>query len=622
MGKEKTVVERMISLINRYYRQMEKSMDESSNFNRDLEVINSAFTVLDPDDFSFLSKVDHEQLNALLNLVLREDEKELANGIRAAHYLAQNDIELVDEQMDKLRDLISRSEVKKRSLQRSIATREKAIATLEDCSNLEDELKGLSTSGVFDEKTIAQFFKLFNIKPDEQGRYLDAILKFNTTRILTSIRKMSKEEDKEIEELDVPIEVIDIENKKITEEQLKLVFEKHDFDFSILKPKTLKLLLEQGDLAKIDDMLECINDERLDFVRKNGKILAKFLLESTRELILEGCQVFDDAHVGREYLRSYKSVFFLSEEEAKGIQVTTPQKYGRRMITPPIDIYAPESDKKDEPLEEVVGKHKDFFENLKLLESLGYDRQTLLTRQVKILTSSHRLLVQRLEELNLYEFPVGEENFPLSTLSSTKIMDLADGFIELGEKNYILNCSSRLTAYIDGTLERLYALQKEKKDYCSWYGGKKVMRGFVTDPKLPCGLSSSQIEKIVPKDVQELLEGNQYAELLDNYLPLTISSETLEDPIISKLEEENKVSPWEYNFNGVIISRKKLLRNYEFLMTSDFVPHEEKEADKEHILLVSAIHNSMLNATEIEKVSAILSTSVKMGGNHNAILKK
>ena len=217
MGKEKTVVERMISLINRYYRQMEKSMDESSNFNRDLEVINSAFTVLDPDDFSFLSKVDHEQLTALLNLVLREDEKELANGIRAAHYLVQNDIELVDEQMDKLRDLISRSDVKKRSLQRSIATREKAIATLEDCSDLEDELKGLSTSGVFDEKTIAQFFKLFNIKPEEQGRYLDAILKFNTTRILTSIRKMSKEEDKEIEELDVPIEVIDIENKKVTD---------------------------------------------------------------------------------------------------------------------------------------------------------------------------------------------------------------------------------------------------------------------------------------------------------------------------------------------------------------------------------------------------------------------
>lgn len=620
MRKDKTIVEKMINMVDKYYKQVEKTMDESDSLNHDLETINAVFTILDPDDFSFLKKIDHESLSNLLKLVLKDDEKELDNAIRAAHFLAQNDIDLVGEQTDKLRDLISRSDVKKRSLQRLIDHRAKTIETLEDCSNLEDELKSLIDVGVFEDKIIQQFFDLFHIKEAEKSKYLDEILKLNTTRILTSIKEMSKDNEKSVEILDVPLEVVDMENKKITEEQLKLVFEKNGFDFSVLKPKTLNTLLENGDLSKIDEILSSLKDNKLDFVRKDGKILAKFLLESSKELIEEGCKVFEDAHISKDYLRSYKSIFFLSEEEAKGIKKETIERYDKRVIDAPLNN---DGDvKKDEPLDIISGKHRDFFQNLNLLESLGYDRKFLLERHVNLLIGSNHLLLRRLEELKLYEFPMDNTNFPLSTLSSAKIMDLTDEFIEVGERDYILNNSSRLVAYVDGVLDRLYALKKEKMEYCNSRGYRKTLKSFVTDLKQPCGLSSSQIEKIVPKDVKELLEKNEYANVLDKYLPLVISDKTLEDPIIAKLEEENKLSPWEYNFNGVIISRKKLLRNYEFLMTNDFIDDRQKESDVENILLVSAIYNSRLDAKEIEVVNDVLSTNVKIGGEHNAVLKK
>lgn len=614
MKKEKSVIDKLISLINKRYKSTEKELDKAYDLSENLALINRVFNEEDADDLSALSEVSSEDFKKIVSLLTKEDEQDLGNKMCAAHFLMVNEIELVEEQIDRLRDLNYRANLKRRNLKKSIEKSEQAVETLKLYETLDAKLKEIESNGVLDNDTIVTIFKTLNIKAEEQAQYLDDILKFNCERFLTltngNYRIASNDE---IELLELPEEILDIDGHEVTKEDLQNIFKKHHYDLSILNDDLVKLLLNSGNLEQIESVFLSIEKNHIDFIKndaKHGELLVKFLLESNSELIDDVCQVFKNAYVNSEYLKCYKPVFFPSDGEFIGLTDDVIRKKQQGEAT---------TQGENKKQSTVVGRHRDFVENLKLLEDLGYDRKTLLERQVCLLTMSNSNLIRHLKELKLYEFPIGHEKFPLSALSSCRIMEISDGFIELGEEKYILKYSSRLSAFVDGTLERLYALKKEDMPYAINSNGDKKLRSFVTNPNLPCGLSEEKIEEIVPKDSESILKGNKFNVLLDSYLPLEISEETLTDPVIQSIEERYKVSNWSYNINGILVSRKKLLRNYEFLINTELVPEEDK--DVEQILLVSAIYKSKLNMEEIEKVNNGLNSCMIVGGN-DGILKK
>lgn len=616
MRKEKTIIDKLNTLISKGYKQLEKVMDESHGLEQNLTAIDKVYGSISGDDLSALKSVDESDLKELISLILKSDEEELAKSIYAAHYLAQNDIELVDAQEEKIRELAYRTDIKRRSLKKSIERREQIFSKLDDCNDLEHEVREIAKDGVFSEEVINKVFSVFSIKEEDKGKYLDDFLKFNYNRFLEARRVINKEKDNQIEVLEVPLEVVDAENFKFAEEDLRDLFNKYDFDYSILDENLTSKLMTNGSLDKIEEVLNALSVNRLGFVKKDGRLLTKFLLESSAELIEEGCQLFSDSHVSGEYFSCYKPIFFPTAEEVNGKEYKTERRYIKRSGGDIIDAVPNESN------QEFYGKHRDFLRNLELLESFGYNRKDLLERQIAVLLSTNSYLLGHLDELKLYDFPVGQGRFPLTTLLAPRIMEITDGFVELNEEDYILNYSSKLTSYTNGVLDRLYALKKEGMEYENVYKtGRRDFKGFVTNLNLSCGISKDRIKEIVPHDVEKFLEDDPYNMLLDEYLPLTISNDTMADPIIMALEE-NKRSNWSYNFNGVIISRKKLLRNYEFFMKSDFITPEEREKDREHILLVSAIRGSRLNSEEISKVNDVIMSSVQLGGNKDAVLKR
>ena len=150
-------------------------------------------------------------------------------------------------------------------------------------------------------------------------------------------------------------------------------------------------------------------------------------------------------------------------------------------------------------------------------------------------------------------------------------------------------------------------------------GSTEKLNKYVTNLKLDCGLTEKEIEQCVPKDCDAILKGNKFSELLNEYLPVAISDDTLSNPIIKEIDERYTRTQLSYNFNGVIISRNKFLRNYEFLMNTNLISNEDK--DVEQIMLVSAIHNSKLSMEEIEKVNNGLNGCMHLGGN-DGVLKK
>lgn len=612
MKKERSVIDKLIGLIEKRYKLAEKDFDKAYNLSENLSLINKVFDEDETEELTLKQDVSLEDFKEVVAFLTKENEEELINDLCASYFLMSNGIELVDTQIEKLRELNYRANIKRRSLKRSIERRENAMNSLGHYGQLEKKLEEIKKSGVLDTETIVDIFETLEVKEEEQAKFLNGILKFNYERIasLTNI-KLNKTEN-EIEILEMPEEILDIDTRKITKEQLQGVFEKYNYDFGILNAELVETLLINGDLEHINDVFSSLEKNHIDFLKKNGKFLTKFLLESSSKLIDEGCKIFSSANVDKEFLKSYKPIFFSSPQEEIEDVDDVVHKRARRDKTiernPSLDCFIG------------AGKHEDFLENLELLEELGRDRKYLLENQANLLVMSNARLRRHLNELKLYEFSIDSPKFPLSALSSPRIMEIADGFIELGEEKYILNYASRLFAFVDGTLERLYALKKENRPYRGSIGKEDRLLSCVTNPKLPCGLTAERINEIVPKESENLLKGNKFNELLNEYSPLKISEETLNDPIIVNLDRRYKNSAWSYNIDGTLISRKKLLRNYEFLMDTHLIPNDEK--DVEQILLVSAIYKSKLNMSEVEKVDNGLRSCMSIKGGLDGVLNK
>ena len=229
-------------------------------------------------------------------------------------------------------------------------------------------------------------------------------------------------------------------------------------------------------------------------------------------------------------------------------------------------------------------------------------------------------LIKNIEELELYGFDIYRDKFPLSAIGASKIMESADCFIEIGEEGYIKKYPSRLTCTCRDIVKRIYAYKEYGFDYHS-ESHAGTIKVELTDLSRDCELSQTTIDKIAPKDVDKLLDNNKSKELLDSHLPRKISENTLNDPIILNLDERFKVSDSKYIIDGIIISRKKVLRNYEFLTNNmSLIPDEEK--NKDDILLVSVINNSLLNKEQIDVIDRNLKEVLEYNGGQNGISKK
>lgn len=613
MGKRKNIVEKFISLIEKKYKSIEKELAEVSSFSSDLEIIEKVIDDQGKEDFSKLKEVSNDELQKAISILFKEDEEDLIKSINATHFLIINDIDLVEEQKEKLRELDYRATIKGRSLKKSIVKRESEYAKVEEYIALEDKLNSILEKGFVDNETLLDVFSILKVKEEEKEQYLKEVILFNYKRFETSKLQL---QDEELELLELPEEIIDVYVPSFSKEELAVVFNNYGYDIGILNDEQIDLLIREGNIDIIDEVFESIKRNNLDFLsneKKNAKLLTNFLLDSNGEIIDAACKIFKDAIVSTNLLKNYIPIFFPSVEEQAVNEVVLKRKRRTSSNSGESNTDAKESDR-------INGKHSDFLKNLEILEKMGYERRYLLERQIALLTISNSSLKRHIKELELYEFPINDEKFQLSTLISHRLMEHADRFIELGEEQYITKYCSRLYNVREESFDRLYALKALGLPYNRAFDGGYAIKQEVYNLKMSCGVSDEKIEEVVPKEVDTLLKGNKYKELLDKYLPLEISEEILNKDVVVSMDNHYKHSNLTYNIDGVLISRKKFLRNFEFLAKTDLIPNEEK--DLEQILFVSAIYNSKLNMNQIERVNNGINVCNRIGGPVDEVLKK
>jgi len=610
MDKDKTILDIIIESIDEKCAELTVEISKEINSNDRISLINRVFPERKSMDVEFASFDDVRDLIAFLYDL--EKEKEIVSVVNAAVYLVKNEVELHSLQKLALDGLMQRALMAKKNMLSDAEKKKELIETFNKCQTLSEKLKKLE--GVVDSSVIKDVFDVLGCDEQQKSEYLYDLLKFNLKEIRNlGLESVVIEKTSTVDKDKVDSEVSEDNPKQQNEidlTSLTSLLKKYGYDLCGINDKYKNKLLSEGNLENVESVLDSISKNKIDFLiskKDKGKSLVQFLLYSNGEIIDNICGKIRGKGVKIETLKSYKLVFFPNSEDRR--------KYnnGRKRVL------TTDNNSIEEDTIIVRGAFEDFEKNFHYITTnFVCDEKRLIERGSSILTMPHSKLLEHVEELELYGYKIHDSKFPLSALNAYRLMDSTDSFIELDEEKYIKRYASKLLGNCKDIARRIYTCKVERINYHSdtHYG---TLRDFVTMANVS-PVSDNLVKKTVPTDVEDMLNNNHYLQLLDSNQPRTISSSTLDDPVISILEEQYKVDESRYEFGDVIISRRKLLRNYEFLVTTPLISDEEKDIHK--ILLASAISNSILNSNQIEKVDSALVGAIQHKGGQNGVSKK
>ena len=370
---------------------------------------------------------------------------------------------------------------------------------------------------------------------------------------------------------------------KLTEEQLTELFNKYGYDFNKV-PKEFQLkLLSKGNLDTIEEMFNCMPNYGIKFSEKNKATLYLILKSSNNAL-----------EKMRELSQKYGFSF---HDTLKKIPASFVHKSKNTDIKKNIN-YQSEDEK------ELIGAFEDFCENIEIIDNLGYNIPIAMKKAISVFTKSSSKIKRNIELLREYNFFDGNNlastGFVLSGLKSSNLQEMIDIFIELDELKYVRDNSSRLVLDTDSyIIRRLYFAKKNGiNNYKRQKGDKTILTGIISDEADKSMDIYIDLNSIKHNVFDELTD-REIADYLDRKLRETNDDvDTYQE--ISILDNNYTRDDYTYDFNGTIISNKKVKKIYPLLLK------EYPELDRKKLLLYAITYNSMMSSEEFENISNII----------------
>ena len=370
---------------------------------------------------------------------------------------------------------------------------------------------------------------------------------------------------------------------KLTEEQLTELFNKYGYDFNKV-PKEFQLkLLSKGNLDTIEEMFNCMPNYGIKFSEKNKATLYLILkssnnaLEKMRELSQKYGFNFHDT------LKNIPASFI---HKSKNTDIKKNRNY------------------QSEDEKELIGAFEDFCENIEIIDNLGYNIPIAMKKAISVFTKSSSKIKRNIELLREYNFFDGNNlastGFVLSGLKSSNLQEMIDIFIELDELKYVRDNSSRLVLDTDSyIIRRLYFAKKNGiNNYKRQKGDKTILTGIISDEADKSMDIYIDLNSIKHNVFDELTD-REIADYLDRKLRETNDDvDTYQE--ISILDNNYTRDDYTYDFNGTIISNKKVKKIYPLLLK------EYPELDRKKLLLYAITYNSMMSSEEFENISNII----------------
>ena len=503
---------------------MQKVIDDPTSITiLDIDYINSNLSCLDNKTEKLLKT--YQKLASSINFPLIEEQKEDIKNIMA----------VISKRIDEIIKLISEN-------------------NKSDAKNYEEKLGNLSalkekitSDKNIDSKDIDLIVELIrknNVNLREAGDIiieltLSSLNKFNTPII-------SDDE-----------EIIEITETNLNIEDVIALFYAFGINFNEFDEKEQEKIIKYGNLERMESILTAFRNHHiyLNLQEKSGQI-KEILIHSSGEIVnniinnvtldIKQSGLIDLNNIMQLYINN-PSIFIKGNRNYKN----GPSGGGGGGGKPA----------------DVIGAYDNYLQNRQIFIGLGIDMQKPNTQTITMLSFSNKKIKENIYNYNFYGIPKEKYASTISCLKATDPLSTIDQYIELGYCDYMLNNLSMLNRRYDDVM--FYRIVKSLQNGISrtdLYHNKEkpTFTGEITSPgSHKYGITKTNKEAIVKQYSPSFPE--KYNEIINsskNNGPLTLS---LKDEFIAKLDIY-KEDELRYNFNGVVISRQKVLRLYETLL--------------------------------------------------------
>lgn len=391
-----------------------------------------------------------------------------------------------------------------------------------------------------------------------------------------------------------------LEVTNIDTEEVKNLLESYGINYSLFTNSEKEALSKHGVLNKMKDIL--------DFLVKEG--LQEVIKRLYSEIIT-------------------KTLLYSSVKQLKQVKETNNLDFVELVVTMPTILYPATRSKISSPrvnsgshsTSATSGAMTNYIKNSELLKQYNIPPEEIWNRCSTFFKQSYRANRDSIKYLDSYGISLYNADGNLKDIFSIlgnrnpSIIDIYDLALESEAKDYALNNPSSIAPY---QLYKFYMIKLAKK---SGMENQEIFGNYTMPDKKVFLRSKKIMENInITTDIEDIFKEYGAVEIelpnKDIYDNLTkiadiveISDEVLNDPNIKALDRFMETDEL-YNFNGVKISRKKVLRYYTLLKNND------KVIDITSIMYC-ILHGSMLDEEEFNNLYTLVKSVVSFEPDDN-----
>lgn len=376
------------------------------------------------------------------------------------------------------------------------------------------------------------FYNLLNIDEDIKNVVLRIILKHNEKEFINLKEENNINKNNSISQLE------------------KLLFE-YGINPDLISSEKRILLLQNKSIEDIKGILDILKHPLYSFLNISNPYYIDILLYSNDSILKEFIDYHKKAIIREEFLQKNLNVLLPNDTNDKNNHI-----------------------------------YYEFTENVRTLEKYRIKWNDLSTKQINITLYNPVRLKSILSSLEKYFIPFNQDSC-YYFLEHPELITFIDSYIELDLYELLLDQPEDLTT--KDVLKRITALTSIKNPIVNENG--YIPNSILTGKNFY--IANDNLDDYIVNHTEMFIDKNAKKEL-DNTEHFLISENIFEIDEINDLDSRFKENELIYNFNGIIISRPKVLRCFEFLSKGNYNIYNN--------LFSSIIYNSNLSFEDINVI--------------------
>lgn len=392
--------------------------------------------------------------------------------------------------------------------------------------------------------------------------------------------------------------------------EVKNIFKKYEYDFDKLDVTFQNKILEFGVIRKIREVL-CVLYQlniKIDEI-ENGYFLMSLVLAGDKESIAATMKFILSKNVSVKKLFKIPSVF-ISEDNTE----FNREKTNRFKIVD-YSIF-----NEDKPY--IVGTAEKFRNNTLLLEKYGLSLKNILDKYPQVLIVDSERLYNNLEMFLEYGFSFTKNrrliDSSLSALTSVKFCDIVDQFIEVhpyGIK-YLrdnLSCIKTISSAFDVIFYSIYysnVLEGEDRAFRRIVSNNReylCLQGDINNRfgEAYMGINDTNKVSVTNTFIPKFKDDEKYRNILKRNKYGVIDVDIFDNRYIQKINTfSDDQEPLIYNFDGIRISKIKVLRIFNILIKNGIIGNLDS-------FMFSISYNTIISEDNYNKLYDLIKDAVK-----------